>query len=364
MIRDQLNAGLVVFCIIGSAVAGSIYNVKDYGAVLNGVTDDTAAVLQAFAAAGSGDVVYFPAGTAILHSPLVVSNKSITITGEDVSNTRILWTAPGGINISIPMTEQCEISDLQLVAGCAGAGTAIRLVSVNRATRALIARNLKIIHTDGSFWNKSIYLTTGTLSILKDIVFDGVYPLTTHHIHIDGYSNAIQMSNLTGLNSSYAVFWEGTGEGNYLHNSSFSNNDFGFVRYDTVNTEPFYDIMSCTVTSKVCCAWFYNLRNTTLAANNFVLNGTTNAACIRLEGKLSLSVNMIDNVIKNIGSGAGPGIWVTDGAQMNFVDNTVNGFSTGCRIDGGSRLINIGDVFTNVTTQIELGSGVTNIYRR
>ena len=364
MIRNQLINGLVVFCFIGSAVAGGIFNVKDYGAVLNGVTDDTAAVQQAFAAAGSGDVVYFPAGTAILHSPLTVSNKSITITGEDVSNTLIKWTSPGGIMIDLPASESCEVSRLQLIADCNNAGVAIRLISANRATRALVAQDLKITHTANGFWNKSIYLTTGTLSILKDIVFDGVYPLTTHHIHIDGYSNAIQMSDLTGLNSSYAVFWEGTGEGNYLHNSSFSNNDYGFVRYDTVNTEPFYDIMFCTVTSKVCCAWFYNLRNSTLASNTFVLNGTTNTACVRLEGGLSLSVNMIDNVIKNLGGSTGPGIWVTDGRQMNFVDNTVNGFSTGCRIDGSSRLINIGNVFTNVTTQIDLGNSVTNIYRR
>ena len=347
-----------------TAMAGVEVNVKDYGAVMDGVTDDTSAVLAAFAAAGDKGKVYFPAGTAVMTQPIVLSNRSVTVTGEDVSNTRILWNAPGGFDVRLRINDLCAISDLQLIAGCADAGTAIRLVSDPRAQRALNAMNLKIIRTDGSYWNKSIHLTLGVLSRLKNITMSGLYPHTTCHLQLDGFSTAVQMSELTATGSEYGVYWEGDGEGNIIHDSLFADNDYGLVRTDPDYNEPLYDLQNCIVTSRVSCLVFNNRRNTGIHNNRFVREGSSNEPCIDLYGSIALSVNFTDNLIKNAGSGSGPGIRVTDGRQMNFVNNTIDGFDTGMLIDGNSRLINIGDTFTNCTTEVELGASVSDIYRR
>lgn len=57
----------------GNANAQSILgwiNVKSYGAVGNGTTDDTVAVQAAVNAAPVGGAVYFPTGTYIVSSPI------------------------------------------------------------------------------------------------------------------------------------------------------------------------------------------------------------------------------------------------------------------------------------------------------
>ncbi|MBP5422379.1 MAG: hypothetical protein J6Y78_08070 [Paludibacteraceae bacterium] len=57
-------------------------NVKDYGAVGDGVTDDTAAIISAFTAAGINTAVYFPSGTYKVSSTLQVSAPYIFGDGE------------------------------------------------------------------------------------------------------------------------------------------------------------------------------------------------------------------------------------------------------------------------------------------
>jgi Pectate lyase superfamily protein len=59
---------------------GGLVNVKAYGAVGDGMHDDTAPLLAALAAAASGATVCVPSGRYLVSSPLVISNR-ITLTG-------------------------------------------------------------------------------------------------------------------------------------------------------------------------------------------------------------------------------------------------------------------------------------------
>ena len=63
-------------------------SVKDFGAVGNGVADDTAAIQAAIDAVGSGSV-FIPKGTYKITSPLSISNGGINISGEGMLSTVI-----------------------------------------------------------------------------------------------------------------------------------------------------------------------------------------------------------------------------------------------------------------------------------
>ncbi len=56
---------------------GQVFNVKAYGAVADGVTDDSTAVLLTIAEAdsASGGIIYFPAGTYVINSQIVFPNS-------------------------------------------------------------------------------------------------------------------------------------------------------------------------------------------------------------------------------------------------------------------------------------------------
>lgn len=74
-----------------TAVLGERFNVKHFGAVGDGVADDTVAILVAIAAAeatvlsrfnGPGAVVYFPPGTYLISSTLTVDTSNVYLVGD------------------------------------------------------------------------------------------------------------------------------------------------------------------------------------------------------------------------------------------------------------------------------------------
>src|SRR5215469_3919740 len=74
-------------------------NVKTtYGAVGDGVTDDTAAIQKALnALSANNPTLYFPAGTyRISHTLTLSSQVYVSIIGQDPANTAIIWAGPSG----------------------------------------------------------------------------------------------------------------------------------------------------------------------------------------------------------------------------------------------------------------------------
>lgn len=71
---------------IGDLVSGAIgaVNVRDYGAIGNGITDDTQSIQDAIDDVDVGGTVFIPAGTYLISSTLVVDAKPCVITGAGV----------------------------------------------------------------------------------------------------------------------------------------------------------------------------------------------------------------------------------------------------------------------------------------
>ncbi len=84
--------GFFTLCMIINVVRSTVFNIKDYGATGDGVTDDTNAVLRAISNCTSNSgVLYIPTGTFVIRSSLIFkTNNQFTVTGDGWSSI-LLW---------------------------------------------------------------------------------------------------------------------------------------------------------------------------------------------------------------------------------------------------------------------------------
>jgi Pectate lyase superfamily protein len=110
--RRRLYAAVFAAAVVSLAVAAhavgdeefvgpfpSWANVKtNYGAVGDGVTDDTAAIQKALNALGPNNpTLYFPAGTYKITATLTLAGQQyVNIIGQDPANTAIIWAGSAG----------------------------------------------------------------------------------------------------------------------------------------------------------------------------------------------------------------------------------------------------------------------------
>lgn len=138
-----------------------VVNVKDFGAVGDGVHDDTAAIQRAINAASHGGIVFLPPGHYLISASLTVSTDSLTILGAGIDNplgngTQII--ANGTFDAIVIGTAnsitagQCGIENLTILyAGSPTAGYAIRSYSgLNLYRRLWIANAYGAICFEGS----------------------------------------------------------------------------------------------------------------------------------------------------------------------------------------------------------------------
>lgn len=136
-------------------------NVKAYGAVGDGVTDDTAAVMAAVAAMTSNSALYFPGGTYLVNDTIDLTEKNgVSLLGDGMDSTVIKRT-DGGFGDTIlwqrtdPTTNQIHgltIRDLTLYAAVdVSTGATIHVKNCTRfnTDRVFIRNGHRGLHTEG-----------------------------------------------------------------------------------------------------------------------------------------------------------------------------------------------------------------------
>jgi hypothetical protein len=158
-------------------------SVSDFGAVGDGVTNDTVAI-QAAIAASSGKAIYFPAGTYMTNSLLYNSVTGISIVGENKYTTIIKLNAGQNNHLlGFNTSTDCSVQNITLDQNTANntAGHGLRLGGID----GLTVNNVIIQNCDSygigfqAGTNKNIFLTnfeingTGLDAIdFKDFNFD------------------------------------------------------------------------------------------------------------------------------------------------------------------------------------------------
>jgi len=253
----------------------SVYNVKAFGAVGDGTTDDTAAIFSAISAAGSGDTIYFPPGT-YLTSGFSVTDKALRLVGAGVEASIIKGSeATGQVFLSNGTNIRSEIRDLTIDAGGSGMhgmvlnGFGYGLIQNVRVVDACDGIALgagsgystikKVLIQDSSCYG--VYITgdsTGEVT-LEDVRIksENAATTTTAGIYIDKttvvdlggfYLRGVHVLGVTGT-WTYGLYYNSSVAGNYgflfVDNSNFEllpfpiyikNVDRGYIEGSWINS--------------------------------------------------------------------------------------------------------------------------------
>lgn len=205
-------AALTVNRPANAATYSAYFNVKDYGAVGDGVANDTATVNAAITAAPASSTVYFPKGVYRIASALII-NKSLKLTG-DFGSTLSFYQGTPGISIAPPVgtaLNNVEVSNLSLTGTTRVAGTSgiqaiatslangIGYLTIDNVNIALFDfgikaqfcqfASLRMVHT--YFNNTGIYTKRCVNTKMAASVSESNL---TWGLVIDGDSNAIEQS--------------------------------------------------------------------------------------------------------------------------------------------------------------------------
>jgi hypothetical protein len=167
-----------------------IVSVEDFGAVGDGVANDTTAIQ---AALDAGAALYFPAGTYNLTAKLTSTNKPVQIFTQPGVTLKWLSTATTqGLDFAFNniTTHICQIGDIALITEKEGGGTAIKCVWPGGGTgyaRLFEAGKIRVSGADipglVGYWAVGIDLTNGWLAYCDTLDFygkpSGVTPLST-----------------------------------------------------------------------------------------------------------------------------------------------------------------------------------------
>lgn len=102
-----------------------VFNVKDHGAVGNGVADDTTSIQNTISLATGGGIIYFPPGSYLLNGSagLSLSVAGTLLVGAGAENTKILIGASFSDTAAVKITaNNCQVRDLSL-SGASGTTT-------------------------------------------------------------------------------------------------------------------------------------------------------------------------------------------------------------------------------------------------
>lgn len=118
---------------------GQTFNVKAYGAVGDGVTDDTAAIQAAINALPAvGGVVFLPTGIYRINAPLTVTKDSVIIEGAGIGNPFGTYSGP---EFSGPMTQGGTV----ITASPGFSGTyMVNVATTDRALRGVHLRHFSL----------------------------------------------------------------------------------------------------------------------------------------------------------------------------------------------------------------------------
>jgi len=201
-------------------------NVRDYGAVGDGSTDDTAAINNAIAdinSAGRG-ILYFPPGTYKIGSVSPYALTTITvpceIIGGGIQTTSIIqWNTASNI-ITISTGNQCIVKDITLSTNTSTTGNGVDISNGSSFNQRSIIENVNITGT-----NIGLNLTEA-FGVIQNCTIGCTTSISLQNpANPDESAGTIYGCQLTGTNASIALACDGV----QINNNYFYGGNYGIL---------------------------------------------------------------------------------------------------------------------------------------
>ena len=191
----------------------SVINIRDYGAVGNGTTDDASAIQSAI---NAGTVIYIPKGNYKVGTPLTFSSDSITVFGDGAGVSNILFSREQTAADTVGSMQNEAIATSCLVFG---------LPSKSYTSQKIYLRDFRIRYT-GS-WDIVNTDATRYNGRSSGILFGKILHARINNVEVSNF-NAMGISiqnNVMGIGYSEDIVIDGC----YLHHNRVAGVRIGYV---------------------------------------------------------------------------------------------------------------------------------------
>lgn len=154
-----------------------MFNVRDYGAAGDGITNDTTAVNNAIAAAlalPTGGAIYFPAGKYYLGSLITVSaTVNISFFGDGDVSQVLMQSGSGCFKVNLSAQIMVEFTNFRIVANAAAVGIDVSGPAGNYHTSTMLYMAGMTLERGSSYFTKGVTMASTFNGVIDDCLFDG-----------------------------------------------------------------------------------------------------------------------------------------------------------------------------------------------
>jgi len=346
-------------------------SVKDFGAVGDGVVDDTAAVQ---AACNASRAVFFPVGTYKLTAQIAVSKSTaFAIYGDGIGNSILLWTnATGGIAVTMSNNFDPVIADgVSIRTTQAGGGTGLQLTYPVSPSSIFVGSRLSNVEIRGvdndvDYWTVGLRLVNAWNTQCSGFHIQGSNTVPR------GMTKAISMTNCYDvvINACYGTrgeygIWVGDGEDEGLNVSECVFIDFATGIYiNSFEAQAGTSISNNHMNTEKFGMNLYAKQQCVISGNLiYKITGSTESY-IGINMKYSNDCRVVDNYIRNTGlTGGEIGVLLDDTDNCVIMGNQFVEFnpgSVGVQVGAlsGGNLISNNMTYTPGTAVVNFGAGV------
>ena len=253
----QTTAGAATW--INPSNVRHVIDVKDYGAVGDGVTNDNGPVSSAIAATTNGAVLYFPPGRYILTSAVAFTNQTVAIRGDSPKASVLQFSGTHGITwSSTNSTQAITIENLALETASSGTYNAIALTGFNAASNRELQCRIRDVYirpvvmgANTDFWANGIVLTEIWNAVIEGVHIKGQATddfSMTYGIQGAEQSVSIKIANCWFYDMNTGIYVASSCEGWVITNSDFVGVLSGVV-WASAATLPQLQVEGCHVNS-------------------------------------------------------------------------------------------------------------------
>jgi hypothetical protein len=354
-----------------------LVNVKDFGAIGDGVADDTAAVQNAIA---SGQSIFFPNGTYNIASKILVSNKPVSIQGENQTSTILNFIgASAGIEITITspdIEDSSFISNIKI--SKSNVSTTSPAISISGAGPIIhcwtYIENVNIYGAGGSYWYGGISLNGTSNASINSVMVDLNQTSSQYCFKISGSSFTNIFKDCQAFSSQNGWIIEGEGEGVNIESCTCVNCIVGILKDHgpSAGSEPLLFVTNSHINTNECGIRIIDGLQSFISGNLIYAGiGTTGPKTgwigIDIGGTYNEDIIISQNIFNAIGyPTSNIGVSINQGNRIKSDSNIFKLTITANKADALSQNCTfINNTFEGVTNEIlDLGTNNSNVYSK